>query len=200
MTIKVQDTFTDTNGTLLNNHTPDTDVVGGGWSGSTAAEINSNQLRFDTDNSTNTIDGGTSDGDIYFDWIVASAALNRNSLIYRYTDDNNHWRYNLREDNGDVRIVERNGGTNTTRDTASFTFSGGTTYVARMNLSGTSMEGFIDDVSQVTYTSSFKQTETNHGVQRNTGSLLTKIDNFVIDDLVVAGATKPALALLGVGA
>lgn len=39
----LEDTFTDTNGTLLTSHTPDIDIVGGGWAGSNHFDIQSNK-------------------------------------------------------------------------------------------------------------------------------------------------------------
>lgn len=188
MTIKVSDTFTDTDSTLLTSHTPDTDVVGTGWAGTASADIISNQLRFTADDVNVAIDGGNADGDVYIDWIVATSSLNRNSVLVRYTDDANHWRLNAREDNGDIRVVEVNAGAVNVRATSSYTFSEGSTYVIKANCSSTTITGYVDAVSQVSYASAtFNQTETMHGLRRDTGSNNTRLDNFVIDDL--AGGT-----------
>lgn len=45
-TFGVTDTFTDTNGTLLTAHTPDSDAVGTGWEGSSQFEIQGNAAEF----------------------------------------------------------------------------------------------------------------------------------------------------------
>jgi hypothetical protein len=61
----VYDTFTDTAGTVLNLHTPDVDVVGGGWNRDLNTMIinASNQVEEDINSSVSisTIDAGESD-------------------------------------------------------------------------------------------------------------------------------------------
>ena len=89
-TALVTDTFTDTNGTLLQNHASD---LGGGWTKATAGvdlEINSNQLSLPSGTGasyTHTY-GNVADG--YIEWDVITTGSNQ--LYFRYTDANNHYR------------------------------------------------------------------------------------------------------------
>ncbi len=97
MTIRVQDNFTDTDGTELKDHTPDVDVVGGGWStpvGSSALfTIESNELEVhtepDTPRATSVIDAGISDFKLTCTIRVGSGGSDL-TVFVRYADDDNY--------------------------------------------------------------------------------------------------------------
>jgi len=104
MTVLVHDTFTGTNGTLLTAHTPDTDVVGGGWqqipgtigslqifSNAAVALGGSNGQQFG-----NYIETGESD--VKITWSVALPGANvvyPSRMVFRYVDENNYLAVNI---------------------------------------------------------------------------------------------------------
>jgi len=196
MTIAVLDNFTDSDSTGLNSHTPDTDTVGSGWIDATALSgngtIQGNQLQLGVDNRGHVIDSGQSDCDIDVDWIL-SAGNDRNSVIFRWQDTSNYWLCNFREPNSDIQIVENI----TVRASSSYTWSG-SSYAINVNLNGTGIDCSVDGVSQVTYTSSSYQTETHHGIFRNSGANGTRLDNFQIATLG-GGTGTTVLRLAGDG-
>lgn len=191
-----RDTFTDSDGTLITNHTPDD---GPAWSVVSIAnigddlgdpDIQNNQLRFTGEPLT---EGSTADGDaiivdvgqadvtITVDWTPAVGVDNRNSVVMRYVDADNFWMFNVREPNADMNLFEKSSGTTTARDTATKTWTEGQTYALKVVLSGTSITCYVDDVEVLSYASATAhETETKHGVGRNLGADETRMDNWEV--------------------
>lgn len=187
MTDHVIDPFTDTNGTGLNSHAPDTDVVGTGYfnvgynssySGG-GGTIQSNQAQLGTDNFGHAIDTGQADGTFEIDWITDSGGSNRNSIILRHSSAGNQWLWVVREPNGDWFLYEMQSDSNTQRDTGTYSWSAGSTYTLRVELSGNSIDLYVNDSLVGGYASAtFNNTATKHGFIRNTGSTSTRFDDF----------------------
>ncbi len=187
----VKDAFTDANGTGLDSHAPDLDSVGNGWASMAlrstftpgGGTIQGNQLQLGTDNAGHAIDSGLSDAIVEADWTPAVGADNRNSIIFRYTTDGNHWALRVREPNGDIVIEEVTADAGYDRASAAFTWTEGQTYRLKVVINGDSIKGYVDGVQKVSYTSSVRETATKHGLARHTGADASRFDNFRVRGL-----------------
>jgi len=175
--VYVWDTFTDTNGTLLSSHTPDTDSEGGGWQGNDV-DIQSNEAApVGSGARICMIDAGVSDCIITAGLTIgASGAIH--GFGFRYIDGSNLWALTIKKSTTTLDLVERNGGTNTVRDSDSSAPTGDLDMT--VTLDGTSIEGDYGG-TQVSYTSSFQETETYHGLYGTNAS--NKWDDFEIKEL-----------------
>lgn len=190
----VSDTFTDTNGTSLTAHTPDVDTVGGGWSLATATgsgsgtfTIENNKLEATRTSSTyfpiGTIDVGQADVTIDVNLTFETDDFGFDGIVFRYQDQSNFWFATREATSGDFRILEKNAGVNTERASIAAGISAGTNHDMQVVLSGTSITATIDGGNEITFSSSFLETETTHGligVDRADPSVGTKFDNFQI--------------------
>lgn len=107
------DTFTDSNGVAISDHTPDQDLGDSTYSVSTAWEIQSNVCKHVTDETSPvTIDVFSSDGLLTF----AATGLGGNAfgVIFRHSDDSNYWF--IRIGLGDVSLWKMEAGTPTIVD------------------------------------------------------------------------------------
>lgn len=181
------DSFLDANGTSLDAHTPDVDDVGGGWTsarwntgvGPGAGDIQGNQARLTTQEGGFVIDAGVGDAIAVVDWATAVAVPNRNGLVLRYQQDGDMWAYAVREDNNDVRILERNGNATTERASAVVVINEGVTYRLVAICDDEDITCFIDGGDRITYGSAaFLKTETEFGIVRFSGDDATRLDNF----------------------
>lgn len=175
----ILDTFTGANGTTLMSHGPD---VGGAWAGTLNnpnGQLQGNQLQLTVNSGGAHIDAGASDVDIRVDWVLdASTTAQRNSIIVRYLDGD-FWLVNFRLLEGDVSIQEFDNPTLTMRAAASHTFTAGATHAIRVTAVGSVITVYVDDAEVVSYASAaFLQSQTRHGLYRNSGSSLTRFDNF----------------------
>ncbi len=182
-----QDAFVDTDNTQLESHTMN---IGTGWTtvshslgiGATPADtvIVGNQVQIINDGAGIVTNIGVSDATISTDWIPAVGNDNRNSLIFRFANSVNHLTINMREDNGDIRIVKYQSGSSTVLDTAAFSFTEGQNYNIKVVLNGSSITAFVNNVSVLSAVSTFLQTNQLFGVGRNTGSNATRLDNWLV--------------------
>jgi hypothetical protein len=117
------------------------------------------------------LNSGISDAIIYSD---VPAGTVYSGLTFRVSDSSNYWILSLLTTA--LQIVEVTGGV-TVRASTAGTFSG--TYTMQLTLNGTSISGLVGSTS-VNYTSSVRQTVTNHGLWIQA---LTNQDNFKITTL-----------------
>lgn len=189
----VLDNFNDTDGTQITNHTPDTDVVGGGWSevplfgdpetGDT--DIQSNEARVNTSNTGAVIDAGQADVSVWADWRPPTGGTGRATIPFRYSDADNHWLVNMREENGDIGLSKIVSGSNNFHvESTSFTWNEGQTYEIEVRLSGNSIRVFVDgtEVTAIARTDNFNNTATSHGIGRATSDLAQPFERFKVDD------------------
>jgi hypothetical protein len=94
--------------------------------------------------------------------------VKRIDLVFRYSDATNYWL--LRADFGvqQLQLIKNVNGTLTTVDTAAVTLDEDTEYDLEVTLSGSTIEGFLDGVSEVTATDAHNSTETIVGMGVNT--------------------------------
>ena len=144
MAILIQDSFTDTNGTLVEDHTPE---IGGAWNKVTgiSATIQSNE-----------VDVGGSENPLYINSISDVADVysqikkTQNDgflLIGRYTDINNYYFFD--EGTGIRKFVA---GTPSTLAAYATLLSVGE--VAKLEIVGTTLNLYVDDVLKATTTDS----------------------------------------------
>lgn len=165
VTTYVEDTFTDTNSTALTAHTPDTDVVGTGWEAVTNLfDIQSNKT---TTNSSGdnvaVIDSGQADCTIRTT-LNFDANLKYPAIMFRVTDADNMW-YAQNTVNTTFEMIERTTASNTSRASTAKTFSNSTDYAFDVVLSGDSITAHVDGGSEITYSSSVRNTVTKHGIR-----------------------------------
>lgn len=172
----VSDTFTDANGALLEDHTPDTNMTGGSFwkTAFGSGSIQSNKFQTTSD-ATEIIDiklntGFTIQGDFTH---VASNAGEMN-IYFRTSTVFQTWYVGC---NGTTfYIVERPGGT---RASVAQTFPQGTTHTIRAVVSGTTITATFDGGNTITYgsmTSMSSNTSVGFEVQNATDT----VDNFVV--------------------
>lgn len=185
MTVQVQDHFTDVNGTALDAHTPDVDVVGGGWSEiiGTNWTIQSNTANTTAGDGTAAIDCGAADINLSCEAdsnALSSAAIQSAGLCARLSDSLNFWAIIINDSGNSFRISEKNGGTYTDRASASVTINGGTLYTLTAQLSGQTITAQIDGGNEISYGSAtLNETVTVHGIKaRRPGD---RIDDFLAE-------------------
>ncbi|MEA3438869.1 MAG: LamG domain-containing protein [Chloroflexota bacterium] len=188
-TIYVYDTFTDVEDTLLSNHTPDTDLEGGGWvniayslnykiKSSRAQGVNAAQANHGL------VDSGVSE-------CVVEAVVNKSGasvdaffhyagIFARYTDNNNYWKIGIHDGANKFVIWENNAGVKTMRATKSVTISG--EHTIQVTLNGQTITATLDGGDEISYSSaSLNETATKHGIcERHNGDY---IDNFKVEAL-----------------
>lgn len=178
VTTYVEDTFTDTNGTALTSHTPDTDTVGTGWEAVTNLfDIQSNKATTNSgSDNVAVIDSGQADCTIR---VTANYDTSNKypAIMFRVTDADNMW-YAQNTNQLTFEMVERTGGSNTSRASVSKSFSGGVDYDYDVILSGNSITAHIDGGSEITYSSAVRNTVTKHGIRAFQTE--TVFDNFSV--------------------
>jgi len=193
----VLDTFTDSDGTSLDAHTPE---VGGGWTEQSGNwETQSNKARTATTGGAGiaTFDAGVSD--MLFDVTVTTPASGTTpgGLVVRYTDDNNYWYVKITPgtDGTDFELIEVNGGTPTTRASADVDWAASTAYKIRVIVDGNDYwKVYVDGTEKLSYTTanSFNATATKCGLKDEGDA------NFQFDNVAVFARTSGAYdAVLG---
>lgn len=165
------DTFTDANGTNLAAHTPDVDTVGGGWinaaTGATWGIASGKAIKEAAGNFRNAawIDAGTADAQATCQYTQSTRS---GGLGLRISDENNCWvvaLYNNNDTTNTILLREINAGGVTTRAEAAYDSDDGMTYALKATAIGTTITGFVNGTSLVSYASaSFNQAQTKHGL------------------------------------
>lgn len=189
---QVSDSFTDTNGTGLASHTPDTDVEGGGWTDSGGDfDIQSNQA---STNSATTggvfagIDGGgIGDGILSADLTPGAnggfSSFNRVGLRFRASSgDNSQWLVRVDEVNDLFELVKLDGvGNPSVIDSASVTINSATTYTVEVTFCGNDITTTLDGGNTLSADDGDNSSETIVGLylQQFGGDGAAAYDNFL---------------------
>jgi hypothetical protein len=169
-TVLFYDTFTDANGTLLTAHTPDVDVVGGGWVlDAGTITIQSNRAQATAALARYFVNAGHADTTVSMD--IISDAGGAGGFIVRWQNSLNHWICRLLASTGRIQIFDVNAGTLTLRAETAVVVAYPATLTVVM--SGTTITLTYNSLS-ASYSSSFLQTQTRHGLRLNN----TIVDNF----------------------
>jgi len=166
----VLSTFTASNGTSLDAITPE---VGASW-----VEQNGDwDIQSNNANATGTPPAEpnyiatqeTGVADCYIRAKVTMASGGTVAIIFRYTDNDNHWMVQISTGETLIRIYERNAGTWTSRTSViSGTKTAGVEYTLVMRCRGTTIDAWVDDNYRISYASaSLNQTATKHGIRGN---------------------------------
>lgn len=187
-TVIVQDTFTDTNGTSLDAHTPNT-APSGGWTervGNWSINSNSTNLSGNSNNAHATIETGVADCTITCeaDNNAGSGALGTETgIICRWSDTSNYWRVGVNAFDDTIKIIERNAATNTQRASGSVSggVTGGTLYTVQAVLAAASITATVDGANSINYASAtLNQTATIHGIAARTATT-DRVDDFLVE-------------------
>jgi len=175
------DTMTGDSGLSIAAHTPDIDVIGGGWQ--ILAGIWTMRGNFVTQDDTNYNDFiaylETSDADVSISCEV-DVYINRAGVAFRVKDISNFW-YACIRDNGDWTLIENDGGSKTVRGTGVGSYTSGDFYTIAVTLSGASISCTIDGGDELTYSNSLHQSETKHGLYSFRGSSSNqRYDDFTV--------------------
>ena len=195
MTTKVLDLFDGTAGTNLNAHTPDTDVVGGGWtdnSGNVKLD-GSGGLYITAANSGAIIDAGTTDQWITANW-NSGGADNRYSIMARNNNvlaNASETNYNFNHRVGDPSIyidrIVNNSWTTLASDVVT-SWNTSATYTHEISVNGSSIEWKINGTSYLTATDSGITTGTRAGFHHNLHANNNgRFYDFQVDDAASGG-------------
>ncbi len=212
MTTKVFDTFTGTAGVDLAAHTPDTDVVGGGWIDGAVNTIEldgAGALKFSASNKQSWIDAGTAD-----QWCVTSfrgastTGVDNRMSIYLRRDNlsrgsaNGYW-FNIQPENstGVLNLFKVVAGAITNiATTSAFAMDSVTTYSLEPEIDGSSLDFIIDSTSRLSVTDTTHTTGDYAGFASGAYADNTlRFYDFQIDDAAPAagGATGKSNPLMG---
>ena len=189
MTVFVSDTMSDTNGTLLSAHTPDT---GGTWvkrSGTGDFEIQSNQARITASDTfvyyTNAATPGNAEYDVTSDWVVASNESTTIGLLGRLIDSSNFYHVFYKDLTNTYTLRKKVSGSFTILDTLIESLSVAT-HAAKLEIRDASKKLYIDTIEKLTSADDVLTDAGNAGVHmQNLSGAVTSIehDNFVADDV-----------------
>lgn len=178
MATVLSDDFSDANGTDLHGKALD---VGGTWTVQNGAMDVQGGLANNASGlgaSYATADAGTGDGQI--ECVVNGVAGSFVAILFRWADASNYWLARADIDGDLYELVEVNGGAATVRDSEAHTFNDATNYRLVVTLSGTSITCSVPGAPDLTFTSSFNETETEHGLY--SGATGDTFNNFLMDD------------------
>ena len=137
----IKDTFTDSNGTIIADHTPDRNSPGHSWSKAAGTlQIQSNRLENRAASNTwslCTIDAEASDVDIIATINCGDPATGAlTEVAFRYSSTSNFWRYRYDYTNQHIYLRECVSGSETIRADVSKTIATDTDYTVRVHAKG----------------------------------------------------------------
>jgi hypothetical protein len=184
--IALVDTFTDTNGVLLQNHTPD---KGGPWilrtadagPPTSALTIQSNSLRISLSAEGAIANAAGADASIEIDMRYVTGR--RGGLMMRSVSDGNTLSFRYRGPESAIEIVTWTAGTVATDVSGSFTFTTGQTYRLKAVCKGSTITCFIDGVQVLQGTVTAHAAGTGFGVTTYGSTSNDEFDNCVIYNL-----------------
>ena len=189
MTTRVSDSFTDTDSTSLDAHTPD---IGGSWVEENGQwDIQSNRANTTGsapggNNWLASIDSGISDGVV--SCVINLGANDEGGVLVRFTDTNHFWLIVIHESNNDFRLMENNAGWTERDKVVLSNIAAGTDYTIEITLNGATISATLDGGNQISYSlATFNQTATKHGLYGNPAAI--KYDDFSVSDLVPGRVT-----------
>ncbi len=187
----VKDTFTDANGTFLNQHTPDVNKPGGSWSvtGPVSAAVQNNQAKTAGTAAgfvLATINGGAANCTIDVDTTFGSTGLLYSGVVFRASNPTNYFiaRADSSDKNGELALVRVQNGVGTYLTRTARSLTPGSTVHWRITLSSGSIQVFFDNMLTPVFsvTDNFNKSATMHGLQwfASNGGENTAYDNFAV--------------------
>ena len=190
----VFDTFTDTNGVLIENHTPE---IGGPWIRTVpdtgaptlgAVTIQNNLMAISVADEGAVVDAGVSDADIQVVYTATTGA--RSGVLMRSVSDGNTLSFRVRPADNAIDLITWTAGTIASTDaTAAFTFVNGQDYTLRVRCVANTIVAYIDGNQVLQATVTAHAAGTRHGITSYGSTLTERYNNFNI----VNGAINPQL-------
>jgi len=212
MTVVIEDGFSGTNGDNITGRTPDTIDNGNTWNdfqqlgaGAGESEVQSNEMAFGQNGRGVSIEGADADGTIQFEWYTPSGSNNRNSMIFRLSDNYNYNYLNIRHDQGtndDWQLVNVVASGFDTELSNSYVWTDNAWHTIKLNCDGDTINAWIDENQIITdRTMAENNTNTSHGVYRNASDGVARTDDFTFDDTGAppVGGIASQRTLIGVG-
>lgn len=182
VTTLILDQFTDVDTTLLPSHTiGPVNLPGHAW----VAVANNLSIRSNHIYVTNpgpnicVVDSGKSDVTISFITQANQSYACADGIVFRYIDASNYWEAYWDFQARTFNIIQVQSGTPTTQASTGASLSPDTSYTVQVVISGTSITATIDAGSKITFSSSFNQTATSHGIVAKSGGAV-HIFNFTV--------------------
>ena len=173
-TTLVYDTFTDSDSTALTAHTPDIDVVGGGWVAyvSTICQVLGNKAgRTAAARSVSAINAGVANTLLTCD----VSAINQGGIVCRLSDNANYWLFYCQDSN----LYEVVAGAFTVRANVSTV---GVPVAMKVVSTGASISINYNNAAAATYASAtHNQTATRYGIFVDSST--QRFDNFTVTTL-----------------
>lgn len=175
------DTFTGINGTDLTVHTPDIDLIGGGWQNDISNYLlTSNRA---TPNNTAQVyaNVGASNAVITFDLRNPNGGRDAGAVV-RWVDANNYWSITL-INSTTLRISETTAASTNVRASTTYNYTSGTgTHSFTITLAGSSIEVTVvgTDNSTTSFSSSSHQSATRHGLKGGFGGGFDNAENYTV--------------------
>lgn len=183
VTVLVEDSFTDSNGTSLSAHTiAPTNTPATSWNVSAGTySITDNQAVPATSGTSHAhVDAGVADCTIELKVLVGASVSTESGIMFRYQDANNFWVIDADYSNQQLNIWDRTSGTYNLRAFTPLTLTLGVQYNLKVVLSGNDITATINEGSETTFNSAVGASRTKHGVWAITAAIGTKHDDFKI--------------------
>jgi hypothetical protein len=162
----LRDTFTGTNGSMLNAHAPD--VGSGPWVHQSGTfDLQNNRANHASNGGTGdaraTLDAGRAD--VRAELTVNLAATASAGILARFVDNQNFWMLILNLGTGDLQLWETTAGTSTLRASSAFSGSISTDYQLRLVCQGNQFTGTVNGGNTVAYSSANHNSATKFGLR-----------------------------------
>lgn len=180
----VLDTFTNTTGTNIINHTPE---IGGSWvtatpdagpPGTNQVQINNNQLRILSAAEGAVIDVGSAQAVCGVDLIAATGM--RGGVMLRSVSNGNTVVLRWRMPESVIELTSWTAGAPTTEASDSFTYVNGQIYFITVTIIGNEFTAYIDGAQVLQATITAHALGTRYGVTSFGSSLAERYDNFFV--------------------
>lgn len=186
----ILDSFSETEGVPLPDHTPDLAPAGSAWNNANLG-ISTNQVHFITSTTRQIalIQSGVSDCQISLrccydsNGAGSTASEYRSGIIGRYSGPGNFWRIAFNPTINFV-IYEVNAGVTVGRASTSFLSENGAFHTVSASLSGKKIQGEIDGQYTISYSlATFNQTATQHGLMIGYSGAVPAADDFRVEQI-----------------
>ncbi len=183
----VYDTFTDTNGTALSDHTPDKRPSSNAWAslrGTWQVQSNRGKLTTSVGDGQNVIviDAGDADVTVEAQLVTGAAGDADSGVIVNAVDVDNYWLFTLLAGGSCVLYEHTAGGFTARGGAGAFAWTAGNTYAVEVVTSGDSIDCFIDGAAKQSYSVGGRphKTATKHGIRTYLTDANSAFDNFSV--------------------
>jgi hypothetical protein len=175
-TLLLSDSFTDTPGITLDQHTPDIGAITSGWILTDGTVSIDGTGTMATGVSLGTSGAAQAVGDDGWADVLISAQMTHNTggtnnpygIVFRYKDNNNYWFFRVNRSNSKIELLRKNGGNSVVVANASFTSTPGVPNLGTVRAVGPNVTCMTDTGASFTYgPDTANNTATQHGLRTN---------------------------------